>query len=68
MVAGLREGLGLGVIPKSLLSDQLAKELQIVTNQSGILHNQLYLVQESNYINNTLMKKFLGFMDESLKG
>jgi DNA-binding transcriptional LysR family regulator len=67
MVAGLREGLGLGVIPKSLLSDQLTKELQIVTNQSGTLHNQLYLVQESNYVNNTLMKKFLGFMDENLK-
>lgn len=66
MVAALREGLGLGVIPKSLLSDQLSKDLQIITNQAGLLHNQLYLIQESNYINNTLMKKFLQFMEESL--
>ncbi len=68
MVAALREGLGLGVIPKSLLVDQLSKELQIVTYQTGILHNQLYLIQESNYINNTLIKKFLQFMNESLSG
>jgi DNA-binding transcriptional LysR family regulator len=66
MVAALREGLGLAVIPKSLLDGQLSKELAVVTNESGLLHNQLYLVQEHNYINNRLMKKFLHFMDENL--
>jgi DNA-binding transcriptional LysR family regulator len=66
MVAALREDLGLGVIPKSLFDDQLSKDLHIVTNQSGLLHNQLYLVQEGNYINNTLMKKFLQFMDQNI--
>lgn len=66
MVAALRVGLGLAVIPRSLLDTQLSKELQVVTNESGLLHNQLYLVQEQNYINNRLMKKFLQFMDEEL--
>lgn len=66
MVAALREGLGLAVIPRSLLEGQLSKELQVITNESGLLHNQLYLVQEFNYINNRLMKKFLNFMDERL--
>lgn len=67
MVAALREGLGLGVIPKSLLTNELSRDLHLVANQSGLLFNQLYLVQESNYINNRLLKKFLGFMEESLK-
>lgn len=67
MVAALREGMGLGVIPKSLLTNELSKDLQIVTIQSGTLYNQLYLVQESNYINNIVLKKFLAFMEESLK-
>ncbi|MBY0414081.1 MAG: LysR family transcriptional regulator [Bdellovibrionales bacterium] len=66
MVAALREGLGLAIIPKSLLDSQLSKDLQVVTNENGLLHNQLYLVQEYNYINNRLMKKFLQFMEESL--
>lgn len=67
MVAALREGLGLAVIPKSLLDTQLSRELQVVTNEAGLLHNQLYLVQEFNYINTRLMKKFLEFMEERLK-
>ncbi len=67
MLAALREGLGLAIIPKSLLDSQLLKELQIVTNDSGLLHNQLFLVQEQNYINNRLLKKFLQFMDEQIK-
>lgn len=66
MVAAIKEGMGLAVIPKSLLSNQLAKDLQIITNQSGRLYNQLYLVQEYNYINNPLMKKFLQFMEDNL--
>ncbi len=67
MVAALREGLGLAIIPKSLLDSQLIKELQIITNDSGLLHNQLYLVQEQNYINNRLMKKFLQFMEDEIR-
>lgn len=66
MLAALREGLGLAVIPKSLLSNQLSKDLQIIANQKGVLNNQLYLVQEYNYINNALTKKFLQFMEEHL--
>lgn len=66
MLAALREGLGLAVIPESLLKQQLLKELKIVTNDSGLLHNQLYLVQEQNYVNNRLMKKFLQYMEEKI--
>lgn len=66
MLAALREGLGLAVIPESLLNQQLLKELKIVTNDSGLLHNQLYLVQEQNYVNNRLMKKFLQYMEEKI--
>jgi DNA-binding transcriptional LysR family regulator len=67
MVAALKEGMGLGVIPKSLLNGSLAKELHAIENLGGaVLHNQLYLVQDYNYINNTLMKKFLNFMNDQL--
>lgn len=66
MVAALREGLGLGIIPKSLLTEQLAKDLHEVETNGRILSNPLYLVQESNYINNTLLKRFLQYMDNSL--
>lgn len=66
MVAALKEGMGLGVIPKSLLNGPLAKELHTIANLGGVLHNQLYLVQDYNYINNTLLKKFLHFMDDQL--
>ncbi len=66
MLAALREGLGLAVIPESLLNQQLLKELKIVTSDHGILHNQLYLVQEQNYVNNRLLKKFLQYMEEKI--
>jgi DNA-binding transcriptional LysR family regulator len=66
MLSALRLGLGLAVIPKSLMSGELIKDLHVITSQGGLLHNQLYLVQESNYINNTLMKKFIQFMDQSI--
>lgn len=65
MVVAIREGMGLAVIPQSLL-ENLSKDLHLVTNVGGILHNQLYLVQEQNYINNTLLKKFLQFMEAEL--
>lgn len=66
MVAAIREGLGLAIIPKSLLDSPLSRELQIINFENAFLHNQLYLVQEHNYINNRLMKKFLNFMEERL--
>jgi DNA-binding transcriptional LysR family regulator len=66
MVAALREGLGLGIIPKSLLTEQLLKELHPVETGGKIITNPLFLVQESNYINNTLMKRFLQYMENSL--
>lgn len=60
MVAALKAGLGLGVIPRDLLTNQgLEKELHIVTTGGKSLYNPLLLIQESNYINNTLMKRFL---------
>ena len=65
MVVAIREGMGLAVIPQSLL-ENLSKDLHLITNVGGILHNQLYLVQEQNYINNTLLKKFLQFMEAEL--
>jgi DNA-binding transcriptional LysR family regulator len=67
MVAAIREDLGLGVIPKSLFNDHFSKDLFIVANQAGPLYNPLFLVQESNYINNTLMKKFMLFMETEMK-
>jgi DNA-binding transcriptional LysR family regulator len=67
MLAALREGLGVGIIPKSLLSDQLLKELSVIETAERTLYNPLFIVQESNYINNTLMKRFLQFMEGELK-
>lgn len=67
MVAALKEGLGLGVIPKGLLEGAgLSKELQVIPTKTGVLSNTLFLVQESNYINNPLMKRFLQFMKASI--
>lgn len=67
MLSAVREGLGLGIIPKSLLTDQLSKELLVVETDGRALSNPLFIVQESNYINNTLMKRFLQFMEAELK-
>lgn len=67
MVAALKGGLGLGIIPLTLLNDPaLKKSLHVVPTQNHI-YNQLFLVQEGNYINNTLMKKFLEFLATSIK-
>lgn len=67
MVSALREGLGLGVMPRDFLKDPLlAKELVVVSPHDSVLHNQLYLVQEANYINNTLMKRFLQHLERCL--
>jgi DNA-binding transcriptional LysR family regulator len=63
MVVALHEGLGLGIIPKVLLENT---NLVVVPAQEKALFNTLFLVQESNYINNTLMKKFLAFLRQSL--
>ncbi len=68
MVCALREGLGLGVIPRDLLaSATLAGELHVLAPKSGTLRNQLFLVQEENYINNTVMKKFLQHLSQALR-
>lgn len=66
MVAAIREGLGIGIIPKSLLTDQLQKDLHEIEMGGRSLSNPLFLIQESNYINNTLMKRFLQYMENSL--
>jgi DNA-binding transcriptional LysR family regulator len=71
MVVAIKEGMGLAVIPKSLFTNSqgnsIPKDFHIISNQGGILHNQLYLVQDYNYINNTLLKKFLHFMEHHLQ-
>jgi DNA-binding transcriptional LysR family regulator len=67
MVAALREGLGLGVIPKDLMNSGVGRDLQTITMGSSAIYNNLYLVQEANYINNTLGKKFLLALKEELR-
>ena len=59
MVAAIREGLGIGVIPRDLMQDPILSQDLHEIESATTLTNQLYLVQEVNYINNTLMKKFL---------
>ena len=67
MVAAFKAGLGLGVIPIDLLTNPgLEKELHIITTEAKSLYNPLLLIQESNYINNTLMKRFLKTLKEAL--
>ncbi len=68
MQVALSEGMGLGIIPKDLYSNStLAKELQMIPMESGKLYNQLFLIQEENYINSALMKKFLQHLNSSIK-
>lgn len=57
MVTALKEGIGLGVIPKTLL-----KDLYEVSTGDKILSNTIFMVQEANYINSPLMKRFIQFM------
>lgn len=59
MLAALKEGMGLGIIPRDLLATTMGRDLQLIPTESGALFNPLLLIQESNYINNTLMKRFL---------
>ena len=66
-MAAFKAGLGLGVIPIDLLTNPgLEKELHIITTEAKSLYNPLLLIQESNYINNTLMKRFLKTLKEAL--
>lgn len=67
MVAALKEGMGIGIIPESLLTDQLKKDLEVIQLGERKLYNPLYLVQESNFINNTILKHFLQHMETTLK-
>lgn len=64
MLAALKAGLGLGVIPRSLLAANEG-ELQEISFKAKSLRNDLFLVQESNYINSTLMKRFLQFLKDA---
>ncbi len=66
MLAALRAGLGMGIVPRTIITGALEKELEVIPG-SGLLTNQLFLVQEGNYINNTLIKKFIEFFREELK-
>lgn len=68
MLAAIKSGMGLGIIPRELLNDKnLLNQLHIVQTQSGKLFNDLFLVQEGNYINNILMKRFLLFLNQELR-
>ena len=67
MVAASREGMGLGIIPRDFMLSDVASDLQMISIGSGSLYNNLYLVQEANYINNTLGKKFLLELSNELK-
>lgn len=68
MLVALSEGMGLGIIPRDLYhNSSLAKELEIVPTAGGKLFNQLFLIQEENYINSTLIKKFLQHLNFSIK-
>lgn len=66
MLAALHAGLGMGIVPKTILSKELERDLEIVPGP-GVLSNQLFLIQEGNYINNNLLKKFITFFKEELK-
>ncbi|MFZ4715357.1 MAG: LysR family transcriptional regulator [Bacteriovoracaceae bacterium] len=69
MVAALKSGMGLGVIPSDLLRNntQLQKELFIVQlKDKNLLFNHLFLVQEANYIPNNLVKKFIHFFNQEI--
>lgn len=61
MVTALKEGLGLAVVPRGLIGD-----LHAVASKEKELSNPLLLVQEANYINNPLLKRFLQFMKVSI--
>jgi DNA-binding transcriptional LysR family regulator len=66
MLAAIKAGLGLGIVPRDLTSGQM-KDLFIVESKVRALSNTLYFVQEANYINNNLMKRFIQFMKDELK-
>jgi DNA-binding transcriptional LysR family regulator len=68
MLAAINSGMGLGIIPKELFSNHdLTKNLYLVPMNNKVLFNELFIVQEGNYINNNLMKKFLQFLSEEIK-
>jgi DNA-binding transcriptional LysR family regulator len=67
MIAALKSGMGLGIIPRDLFNNKdLAMNLQIINSQTEELFNNLYLVQEGNYINNNLLKKFFQHLSTEL--
>lgn len=62
MIEALKQSMGVGVVPKDLISSTLLqKYFHVVEFRNDSLFNELFLVQESNYIPNTLCKKFLAF-------
>ena len=68
MIEALKHGLGLGIVPKDLISNsQLQKEFHTVQFKNDSLFNELFLVQESNYIPNILCKKFLEFFQTEIQ-
>ena len=68
MIEALRIGMGLGIVPRDLISaTELQKEFHHVQFKSDLLFNELFLVQEANYIPNVLCKKFLEFLESEIK-
>ena len=60
MLAAIGASMGVGVVPKDLLSRQ-NNEFHIINLKQGVLKNHFFLVQESNFIPNILCKRFLDF-------
>lgn len=67
MIEAIKASMGVGVVPKDLLTSAiLQKDFHIVQFKNESLFNELFLVQESNYIPNTLCKKFLAFFQAEI--
>ena len=67
MIEALKQSMGIGVVPKDLISNsKLQKEFHVIEFKNDSLFNELFLVQESNYIPNTLCKKFLAFFQAEI--
>ncbi|MBP9680085.1 MAG: LysR family transcriptional regulator [Bacteriovorax sp.] len=62
MMAAIHSGIGLGVVPKDLWKKSAHfQDFHLVEFKEQSLYNQFFLVQESNYLPNTLCKRFLEF-------
>jgi DNA-binding transcriptional LysR family regulator len=65
MLVAVENNLGIGIVPKDLVVH--SKKYHIIEIKNQRLYNQLFLVQESNFIPNVLCKKFLDFLKLQIK-